>query len=110
MFYRYELWIGDEDQQIGILQGLDDTGLSEEHKDALIDAFDGLPIPPDDILENGNTRSWFTEDGRDCFEYETAEVLAAYDEDGLFDIVVLEEPELDGEIAYEDDWPVLVWQ
>ena len=110
MFYRYELWIGDEFQEIGFLQGLDDTGLVPFRTNELVEAFEDLTIPPKEVFAAGRTRSWFTEEGQNRFESAIEAVIAAYEEDGLFDVERLEEEVLDGTVAYEDDYQVLVYE
>lgn len=108
MYYRYELWVGDEFQEVGFLQGLDDTGLPPWRTEELVSAFDELPLPQD-IFRQGRTKSYFTEEGRSYFAEAIDDVIAAYEEDGLFDVECLELEEIPGEIAYGDPWQVLVW-
>lgn len=110
MYYRYELYIGDECQEIGFLQGLDDTGLSEDVKEELIAGFYELVIP-EDIFKMGRTKSFFTEEGNAYFASAIEAVIDAYEDDGLFDVecVCISLSQLPGAAAYVDDWQVLVW-
>ena len=108
MYYRYELYIGPERQEIGFLQGLDDTGLSKDVKEGLIAGFDELPIP-ERVFKMGRTKSFFTEEGDAYFASAIEAVMDAYEEDGLFDVVCVCVSELPGIAAYVDAWQVLVW-
>ena len=111
MYYRYELWIGDEFQEVGFLQGLDDTGRPSWRTEELLSAFDGvLPLPPRDIFKLGRTRSYFTEEGQASFADAIEDIIDAYEEDGLFEVECLKLEDIPGEIAYEDPWQVLVWE
>lgn len=108
MYYRYELWICDEFQEVGFLQGLDDTGLPPWRADELVAAFGELPIP-EDVFGQFRTQSWFTEEGRARFGPAIDAVCDAYEQDGLFDVELLECDELpEDDIVYRDAWQVLL--
>ena len=110
MYYRYELWVDDECQGIGFLQGLDDLGLPDWKVDELVFPFDELLPLPLEVLENGPALSYFTEEGNGYFEEAIRNVIAAYDEDGLFYVECRAVEEIEGDIAYEDTWQVIAWQ
>ena len=45
-----------------------------------------------------------------AFEEAIRNVIAAYDEDGLFYVECRAVEEIEGDIAYEDTWQVIAWQ
>ena len=62
--YRFELAFDGVPQDVGILQGLDDTPVSLFTRDELYSFFDSLPIPPSLSTEDDSRLScWFTEKG-----------------------------------------------
>ena len=108
MYYRYELYVDDEFQEVGFLQGLDDTGLPQWRLNELISAFDDMPIP-EDIFKQYRTESWFTEAGQSYFEDAIDDVIAAYEQDGLFDVERRECVALpEDDIVYADQWQVIL--
>jgi len=101
--YRYELYCEGEPQNVGMLVGIQDLGLSRENSDYLYSLFDyDLKVPSTPKMRN--SVSFFTVSGHNNFAEKIKEVIAAY-EDSLFDImqITLDFPDTYiREIIYED--------
>jgi hypothetical protein len=107
MYYRFEIWLEGEPAGVGFLQGLDDIGLDDDKVDQLISPFDmELPYPPDDVLEEGWTKSWFTEEGYDHFRSAIDAVCAAYWETDMWEAVRIAQDDVD-DIVYQDQFQIV---
>ena len=101
--YRYELYCDEEPQDVGLLVGLQDLGLSCETEEELLEPFDlRLTIP--DLPGMRGSASFFTAEGHSRFQADIFRVAAAF-KDSIFDIMrcCLELPEsyLDS-VVYRD--------
>ena len=107
MYYRFEIWLEGEPAGVGFLQGLDDIGIGEEEAERLIKPFDqDLPYPPDEILANRWTKSWFTEEGYTYFRSAIDDICATYWATDMWEAVLLTQDQLDN-IIYEDEFQVI---
>lgn len=110
MLIRYELYIGDEYQGVGICQGISELGFEKEVEDYLLEPFNQkLPIP---AIGRGIQRcSFFTETGDRRFKQDINRLIELYREYGLFDVktVILTSNTISKEdILYKDPYQVIV--
>ena len=83
--YRYELYCDEEPQDVGLLVGVQDLGLSREKEEKLLKPFDlGLAIP--DLPGMRGSASFFTAEGHLRFQADIFRVAAAF-QDSIFDIM-----------------------
>lgn len=104
MFIRYELYVEDEPQDVGIFRGLDELGLSDDFVKGLMWQFDRNLKVPKPVR---HTQSWFTQAGEEMFRQDIDKVIAVYEEDGFFEVRRIEKEYLE-DIVYEDEYQVLI--
>lgn len=107
-YYRYELYIDDQYQGVGIFQGLSDLFLEQYEEEYLLQPFNEmLNIPKVDRMEN--PCFFFTECGEKKFKEEIKEIKDVFELYELFEVrkIVVEKDSLyDEDILYEDDYQV----
>ena len=106
MFIRYELYIDDEAQDVGIFQGISELDLDDDTSDAYLKVFDDVLTIPFDVFVKWRTQSWFTEEGEKKFLEYINRIVALYDDSGLFEVRRIVKKELD-DIVYSDEYQVL---
>ena len=106
MFIRYELYIDDEAQDVGIFQGISELDLDDDTSDAYLDAFDNVLTIPFDVFVKWRTQSWFTEKGEKRFLEDINRIVALYNNSGLFEVRRIVKETLD-DIVYSDEYQVL---
>lgn len=110
-FYRFELLSPDKDfpYQVGLFQGLQEVGLSEQDEWALYGLFDDLPAPTVDDDDDGDELSfWFTEEG--LLRFAEALEIVAYEvscKGWQLVVAVIEDPPWDN--AYQDEFQIAFW-
>lgn len=108
MLYRYELTCDGERQDVGFMTGLSELETNGRNYDHLLDAFRGLPVPR---LPPGRYLSFFTEKGMDAFKDGIKELIDAYYDDGLFEVMecIIDTELLSADdVVYEDDFQAAV--
>lgn len=103
-YIRYELYVGDEPQNVGIFHGLYELDIHPGMLENTIERFDRLLIIPEGIE---HTQSWFTETGEKEFQTDINRIIALYESHGLFKVRRITKGHLDN-IVYEDKYQVLV--
>lgn len=108
MYIRYELYLDDEYQVVGILQGMDSAGFSDDLASDLTFRMNReLFIPSSVFVEHKYTESWFTEEGSKKFEKDIQDIINEYEYDGLFEVRKRIVDKLDN-VIYEDENQVIV--
>ena len=108
MYIRYELYLDEEYQGVGILQGMDDAGFSDDLSSDLTFRINReLSIPSFVFREHRHTESWFTEEGAKRFEKDIQAILKEYEYDGLFEVRKRIVDKLE-DVVYEDENQVVV--
>lgn len=102
MFIRYELYIGDEPQHIGFIQGLDELQIDTSEYVKPFD--DSMPIPK---LHGMHTSSWFTEYGEKTFLSAIRQIIYLFEDNGLFNVRRITVDSLD-DIIYEDEYQAII--
>lgn len=101
MLYRFELYVDDEYQEVGIFRGINETSIDQPFKNRITDAFEELPCP--DFEEKAEF--YFTEKGLKKFSEHIIKILDAYEDDGLFDVkMVCVDDTPDKDVIYKDDF------
>ena len=106
MFIRYELYVDDEYQDVGIFQGLSELDLDDDTSDSYMAPFDNVMIIPFETFINQKTKSWFTEKGEKKFLNDINRIIALYDDNGLFEVRRIVEENLQ-DIVYSDEYQVI---
>ncbi|MDE5830336.1 MAG: hypothetical protein K2H53_01190, partial [Clostridia bacterium] len=106
-YIRYELYIDDEAQDVGIFQGICELDLDDDTSDAYVQPFDDLLEIPTCVCIGQQTSSWFTEEGEKQFLDAINRIVNLYDESGLFEVHRLTCDTLE-DIVYQDKYQVLV--
>lgn len=107
MYIRYELYIDDEPQEIGFLQGISELDMDDETIAPYMSLFDHELIIPVHILEeNRHTKSWFTEAGEQKFLADIKALCNLYESQGLFHVKRISSHEIEN-IIYADCFQVL---
>lgn len=101
--YRFELAFDGECQDVGLFDGIYETGLDQAHAERLLDAFADLPIP--DVTES--SEFWFTEAGVLKFKDRVADIVAAVEPHG-WSVVTRVRTGTPERILYSDDYQVAV--
>lgn len=105
-FYRYELLFDGENQGVGFLVGLPDTGLSETEVCDLRDHFDNeLPVPNLFLDHPVRTKSYFTEAGNMIFLPSIHRIMQALPEP--WSVCAITVPEITGKALYRDYFQVV---
>ena len=105
-FYRYELLFDGENQDVGFLVGLPDTGLSEAEVCDLTAHFDNeLPIPDLFLNHPVHTKSYFTEAGNMIFLPSIHRIMQALPEPWSVCRIVV--PEVKSKILYRDYFQII---
>lgn len=107
MFIRYELYIDDESQDVGIFQGICELDLDDDTSDSYVKPFDDVLEIPTQVFIGQQTCSWFTEKGEQQFLEAINRIVDLYEETGLFEARRLVCDTLD-DIVYQDEYQVLV--
>lgn len=108
MYIRYELYLDDEYQGVGILQGMDSAGFSDDLASDLTFRMNRkLFIPSSVFVEHKYTESWFTEEVSKKFEKDIQDIINEYEYDGLFEVRKRIIDKLDN-VIYEDENQVIV--
>ncbi len=107
MFVRYELYVDDEPQDIGIFHGLSELGMEEGVIDDCMHPFDEMLKIPVDVFEKYQTKSYFTELGEKRFSDDIKKITVLYDSGGLFDVRRICAETLD-DIVYQDPYQAVV--
>lgn len=101
--YRYELYCDEEPQDVGLLVGVQDLGLSCEKEEELLEPFDlGLTVP--DLPGMRGSASFFTAEGHSRFQADIFRVVSAF-QDSIFDTMCchMELPEaFQDAVVYQD--------
>lgn len=101
MLYRFELYVDDEYQEVGIFRGINETSISQPFKNCITDAFEELPCP--NFEEKAEF--YFTEKGLKKFSGHIIKILDVYEDDGLFDVKMVCVDDIpDKDVIYQDDF------
>lgn len=109
MLYRYELYIDDEYQKIGIFRGMEDI-FSPDRAEYLTYPFDrDLKIPPHYSFPERETVSFFTEKGKMKFAKDLEAIKKAYEEESFLEVRMwkIEESQIKDWIFYSDEYQVI---
>ena len=107
MYRRFELFVDDEDQGIGFLQGICELDKSDDFLDSLTEIFDKyLEIPQSVFVKHRYTKSWFTELGYEIFKEAINKIEEEYENTGLFNVQCLCSESLE-DIVYEDEYQII---
>lgn len=102
--YRYELFIDNESQGVGIFQGMEDneTGKIINH------LFQDLPIPPHSVFRNNpEALSFFTKEGKNKFSNQIEQTCQLYEKEGLFCVKEKQSKIPDNRIIYMDEYQII---
>lgn len=111
MFYRYELMVDEEYQDVGIFQGLDELDLDIDVQNFLMENFNkNLPYPSCLREKRGlKTRSYFTEKGNTFFLKDIERIVKAFNCSGLFWVRKVQVEILPKQnIVYQDKYQILI--
>lgn len=108
MFYRYELYVDDEYQGVGIFYGLSELNLDEDFENSLLSLFEKELkfVPIEERCE-----FLFTEAGNKKFRDHIQKILAVFEEDTLFEVkclMVNADDVLSDYIIYKDTYQIAV--
>ena len=108
MYYRYDLYLDDEYQGVGFLQGLSELWLDMDIEDDLLGLFKDLPIPNFYMGNKERTKAYFTEKGKQKFKKEIETIINVYNYYGPFTIKEHIDYFSPNEILYQDDYQIIV--
>lgn len=108
MYYRYELYVGDEYQGIGFLQGLSELWLDEDYEESLLNMFIKMKIPSFYMGNKLKTKAYFTERGKRVFQKAIQKVIDVFNENGMFEVREKIDDFKEDEILYEDEYQIIV--
>lgn len=110
---RFELFCNGEAQRLGFLQGLDETGISEDLHSELVYKFNKeLNLPPQHIFKqkvdsDKYIASYFTQEGLSKFKKEINNVVKAINEEDIFSVGKIVTNKDDNLVLYEDKYQVI---
>lgn len=111
MIYRYELAVDGEYQGVGIFHGMDEVFGSDLIK-SLTRIFNAeLEIPLGLWKVEEETCSFFTELGNEKFKPHIQNIINAYADDGLFDVMCVKFDEIildEDDIFYQDEYQIII--
>jgi hypothetical protein len=108
IYYRYELYVDNEDQGVGFLHGLSELELDEDYEDSLLNLFNDLPIPMFYMGNQKKTKAYFSKYGKETFKKAIQTIIDIYEESGFFRIVEEIKEINKNDILYEDEYQIII--